>query len=923
MIQMLARFRIPRPRRFARRMEFASIPAIESLERRCLLSNSTLDSPQLNLASNAVVNDRPSITWTDIAGAARYDLWINYTDTGFAPFLRRWDITEPEFTPPLPIPEGNYTAEIRAIAASGEASAWSTKVAFRVDVPLPSAPTLEGFDRPVNTLRPEFQWSAPAASQRFDISVHDLTNGNRAILRNKNLATNSWQPSASLTEGEFRFWVRSANRANEWSRWSRGVQFTIDIPRPAATTIVGPELQEDGSLKLSWDRPPGAAVYDMWVNDLLTRQRQVFRDHRFEGNSLLANTVLRAGHYRAWIRAVNELGIGGPWGAGFNFKLHVGVPDRSEFSGSKSLTSEYPTITWTAAEHAVRYDLWINHVTSGKSQIVRERDLSTTTFTPTSPLPDGTYNAWVTALGPGMTTGQSSHRFEFEIHTNRPGVLEFTAPEANVDDSRPTFAWTTDMRAARFELRVDNLTNGQRRVINERRLATTLYTPATGLRNGRYRGWVRAWGADDRPGPWSRAVHFQLECRTADETGLCPDDLSRMQSLWTQSVSGYLADPLWIERDRYDAGTRMMMLIQGAFEFDQQPWLTQLADHYRRAAGFDHSRISSGLNRLQYFYSAAEFIRLAVETGQPELVSDELVSILYAEIADAWLRTPAGNWFTTFPGVRERVLWKLDNTNVRYSYFRAVHDSTLMVMAVAGNLSAYERLHSGSTAYTSLLNDILEVAHQVYEQEGVFLVDGSWIFQPGVWQDYYTYQYAGYDAVVAGTRPAAVPGIGEDSGHASRYPVLLQSMASAYHSGTPENTFYQQLGNGFRQLITSRVLVAPDAESSTYRLTNFIDGTNGVYRWNYPTLEGNSGIMPYELSSVLLHGWYGLMGGERIHVAYQTLSSQFPLEGVILSTYYNGTAIRDQHPSLAGAQYVTGGMAELEVAIAANLSRQS
>ncbi|MDA1017876.1 MAG: hypothetical protein O3A00_25890 [Planctomycetota bacterium] len=883
-----------------------------------MLSNSVLDCPQLNLADGEIVGDQPTLAWTAVNGAARYDLWINYTDTGFAPFLRRWDITETEFTPPLPIPEGNYTVEIRAIADSGIASAWSPKVAFRVDLPTPTSPTLEVFNGTVSTTRPVFQWRSSGSDERFDISVHDLTHDNRPILRNKNLTLDSWKPAESLAEGDYRFWVRSANRADEWSRWSSGVTFSVAVPRPSTTTIVGPVRQEDGSLMLSWNRSPW--VNDLWVNDLLTRQRQVFRDERFTSNTWLANTDLSAGHYRAWVRGVNELGVAGPWGEGFNFRLNVGVPVPSNFTSPVVFGSEFPTITWTASEHAVRYDLWINHSTSGKSQIVRQRNLTTTAFTPTSRLPDGSYQAWVTALGPGMTTGRSSPRFEFEIHTDRPGLLEFTAPDANVDRSRPTFAWTTDARAARFELRVDNLTNGQRRVITEKHLAVNSYTPTLGLRDGRYRGWVRAWGADDRPGPWSRAVDLQVACLAIDAHGLCPDDLSRMQSLWTQSVSEYLADPLWIQRDRYDAGVRMLMLIHGAFQFDQQAWLTELADHYRRAASFDHSQITREIDRLQYFYSAAEFVRLAAVNGRLDLVSNELVSILYAEIGDLWLRTPAGNWFTTFPSMRERVTWKLANTDVRYSYYRAVHDSTLMVMAVAADLRAYERLHTGSTVHTALLDDVLGVARQMYEQEGVFLSDGSWIFQPGVWQDYYAYQYAGYESVVAGTRPAPVPGIGEDSGHASRYPALLQSMAGGFESGTSEHTFYQQLRSGYRRLITTRVLVEPDAKSPTYRLTNFIDGSNGVYRWNYPTLVGNTGILPYELSSVMLHGWYGLMGGPEIHAAYETLSSQFPLAGAVLSAYFADIAIREQHPSLAGDRYVVGGIAELEVAIAASLS---
>ncbi len=46
-----------------------------------------------------------------------------------------------------------------------------------------------------------------------------------------------------------------------------------------------------------------------------------------------------------------------------------------------------------------RYEFWLNRV-GGQAKVIVESAMTTTSYTPTTPLPNGTYDAWVRPLAP-------------------------------------------------------------------------------------------------------------------------------------------------------------------------------------------------------------------------------------------------------------------------------------------------------------------------------------------------------------------------------------------------------------------------------------------------------------------------------------------------------------------------------------------
>lgn len=105
-------------------------------------------------------------------------------------------------------------------------------------------------------------------------------------------------------------------------------------------------------------------------------------------------------------------------------------------------------------------------------------------------------------------------------------------------------------------------------------------------------------------------------------------------------------------------------------------------------------------------------------------------------------------------------------------------------------------------------------------------------------------------------KESIVEGIGMDVSHyLSKWPVFFLAMQQA--SKTPEEThYYKKLIEGTIKQVEEQVI---RYENEKYLLTNYMDGTNGVYRWNYVYRGKNWGYNPYELSYAYLFSLLGYL----------------------------------------------------------------
>jgi len=297
---------------------------------------------------------------------------------------------------------------------------------------------------------------------------------------------------------------------------------------------------------------------------------------------------------------------------------------------------------------------------------------------------------------------------------------------------------------------------------------------------------------------------------------------------------------------------------------------------------------------------------------------EELVQTIEHEIVTLWIEEPAWQWGREpFPNMRDRVHWKLDNKTVEKSYYRAIIDEELFVFAIAADLSVFYRL--SKQPVPPVVSDIVETAKKVFEQEGQWQVDGGWLFQPGAWADHPDYIYAGHTQIVLGMEPYPVPGIAQDTSHSHRFPLWLISLAGAYKDGDPEKQFYQNIRKGLTKQFFNKVLVPPTSSFPGYRTTNFMDGWNGVYRYEYVTQGKGKGYGPYELSGTLTLGWWTFLGGKEIRQVYQEMNKHFPMSSELLKIYVGPSTSRERHPLVSEPAPYLNGFKELIVRLSGRI----
>lgn len=216
------------------------------------------------------------------------------------------------------------------------------------------------------------------------------------------------------------------------------------------------------------------------------------------------------------------------------------------------------------------------------------------------------------------------------------------------------------------------------------------------------------------------------------------------------------------------------------------------------------------------------------------------------------------------------------------SYVGAFTDFDFYVLAIGADLRTARRLAGGSADPDLEAAAVTALAmHRV----GIVTVDSGWLFQPGVWRDYPDHRFAGVDTVPTnGTVPPRVEDVAPDVSHFSRWPLFLRSHEAGWAPGDSAAVYYHLLRDKLAWQFRRRILVPPGEDFAGWRTRNYMDGRNGVYRWDYRTHRGR-GYLPYQLSGTLLHGWWGFLGDPTVRAAYADMASRFPYDGLERATY--------------------------------------
>ena len=180
--------------------------------------------PTINAPRGTVTTSTPTIIWSPVAGATRYDVWVSNISTGKSPFLRTLNVagTQSKFNAPLPL--GIHHVWVQPINSASLGGNWSVLSRFIVTTP----PTLTA---PLNTTTngtPTFLWAAIPGANRYDLWVRNLTTGQDQVIRERNLTATNVIPGAPLPPANYIWWVQAVGADGTSSKWSAGGKLVVN-----------------------------------------------------------------------------------------------------------------------------------------------------------------------------------------------------------------------------------------------------------------------------------------------------------------------------------------------------------------------------------------------------------------------------------------------------------------------------------------------------------------------------------------------------------------------------------------------------------------------------------------------------------------------------------------------------------------------
>src|ERR1700679_351169 len=168
-------------------------------------------------------------------------------------------------------------------------------------------------------------------------------------------------------------------------------------------------------------------------------------------------------------------------------------------------------------------------------------------------------------------------------------------------------------------------------------------------------------------------------------------DADEIHQLWSAAIEPMLPRAVQSPNEAYTDGQELMVPLHAAFHLRDDAWERGFADHFFRLASNPSVLPAVVLSRLEYLYLASEFLVLAQQNDRQDLIPPGLPDLLFSNVQNYWRVAPAWQWGQKpfSGGIRERILWKLKNHKVEKSYYRAIVDDDLFLLAIAADLRTF------------------------------------------------------------------------------------------------------------------------------------------------------------------------------------------------------------------------------------------
>lgn len=353
---------------------------------------------------------------------------------------------------------------------------------------------------------PSFSWPPATDAVRYELEVVDVSAGNAVVIQQSQLKRTNYRPENALVPSTYAWRYRPFTAAGA-GPWSDSQQFTVQATsdKPSITDPV-PLDSQTGAAALptfAWTAVTGATRYQLWVDDLTNDVDRVINQLNLSQTSFTPSTALTAGEYRAWVRPFNSSGPLTTWSEPYDFTVSASSTTAGEITGPVGTsTNAAPTIAWRPTTGTQRL---IVTNTDTNTVVIDVDGVNGSAYTPGQGLAPGNYEARLEVNG--NVIGAPS---EFQIVETSASGASFTNLRSDETNPVPTFGWTAVPGANRYELWVDDVTNGVSRLIYDNTLTRTAFQSTTALTPGVYRAWIRANNGGNPIGSWSTPITFRI-----------------------------------------------------------------------------------------------------------------------------------------------------------------------------------------------------------------------------------------------------------------------------------------------------------------------------------------------------------------------------------------------------------------------------
>ena len=371
----------------------------------------------------------------------------------------------------------------------------------------------------------------------------------------------------------------------------------------------------------------------------------------------------------------------------------------------------------------------------------------------------------------------------------------------------------------------------------------------------------------------------------------------KLKSADEEKLHEYLEDlcsqKLWDSVNASDAGNYMMIPMHYAFKAQDDAAVKSYRDMFD---SFTKDYLSGGeaafdelskVSRLQFLYLGSQYLVLC---SSGEKYTDMFLPDLYDIIlnyTEKELYEKAPSWKTE-DTVEKHLEEVLNGKEYEYHYYSWITDGDLFILAilcdctyVAGkrNLPVTDEMKKAQILAYEILNS--EELNTVTEEDG-------WLMQVGVMQDYKDYLYAGNTEITGDMEICPREDITWDVSHFRRMAAFLNSYESAAETEEEKNLYRlrrDQLSNQLKKCFVN--------QNGSWVSTSFMDGTNGVFRYEYH--EEGVGLTGYEHSSSIISGWWVLLNQKWIDDVYKDILEGFPYPCDETNPYLDRTTVREQN----------------------------